>query len=254
MSEKNFHRLLKRQIKNYLTDEHLKDEKVIGFLNNINNAYNSYDNDYKHLEHILELSNKESFKALKDIQFALNQVASVFILKNTGEIQEANQIFYQLTEYDPKLVIGKNYSEVFKNSNEIVEVILDIKDTLSNNQSWRGEVTIETANGNKLYTSTSIIPIFNNDNVPIKYLFISFDISEEKKAKENIIRSEEKYRSIISNINLGLLEVDLNDTISMVNQGFCNISGYSAEELIGKKPMKFLLMQIHFHQQRQNKN
>jgi len=45
---------------------------------------------------------------------------------------------------------------------------------------------------------------------------------------------EEKYRNIIANMNLGLIEVDNNDVIQYANQSFCHISGYTVDELIGE--------------------
>ncbi len=45
---------------------------------------------------------------------------------------------------------------------------------------------------------------------------------------------EEKYRNIIENMNLGLLEIDLNDEILFANQSFCEITGYGLDELKGR--------------------
>jgi PAS domain S-box-containing protein len=60
------------------------------------------------------------------------------------------------------------------------------------------------------------------------------DITERKNAEVTLRANEEKYRSIIANMNLGLLEVDNDETISYANQGFCIMSGYTFEELKGK--------------------
>jgi PAS domain S-box-containing protein len=46
---------------------------------------------------------------------------------------------------------------------------------------------------------------------------------------------EEKYRNIIANMNLGLIEVDNNDVIQYANHSFCQISGYDIDEIMGKK-------------------
>lgn len=46
---------------------------------------------------------------------------------------------------------------------------------------------------------------------------------------------EEKYRNIIANMNLGLIEVDNNDVIQYANHSFCQISGYNIDEIMGKK-------------------
>ncbi|WP_304234044.1 ATP-binding protein [Jiulongibacter sediminis] len=61
------------------------------------------------------------------------------------------------------------------------------------------------------------------------------NIRNRKKWEYQLSLQEEKYRNIIANMNLGLLEVDLNDTILFANQSFCEISGFTLEELKGKK-------------------
>ena len=57
----------------------------------------------------------------------------------------------------------------------------------------------------------SIIPIKQNGEI----FFCSFiqDISERKKAEKSLKFQEEKFRNIISNMNLGLLEVDNEENI-----------------------------------------
>jgi PAS domain S-box-containing protein len=61
------------------------------------------------------------------------------------------------------------------------------------------------------------------------------NISREKEAEHLLRISEEKYRNIIANMNLGLVEVDHDDHIQYVNHSFCEMSGYDESELIGKE-------------------
>jgi PAS domain S-box-containing protein len=42
-------------------------------------------------------------------------------------------------------------------------------------------------------------------------------------------------------MNLGLLEVDKSERITLLNQSFCEISGYTEDELIGKKVNELLV-------------
>lgn len=51
---------------------------------------------------------------------------------------------------------------------------------------------------------------------------------------------EEKFRNIIENMNLGILEVDNNDIIQYANNSFSQISGYSLEDLKGNYAHKLL--------------
>jgi PAS domain S-box-containing protein len=70
--------------------------------------------------------------------------------------------------------------------------------------------------------------------------FIS-DITERKTIEETLKASEEKYHSIIANMNLGLLEVDINEKIIFANKSFCNMSGYSLDELLGQTARNVLV-------------
>jgi len=70
---------------------------------------------------------------------------------------------------------------------------------------------------------------------PSKIIGTHTDITERKLAEELLQREEQKYRSIIANMNLGLLEVDTEENVIFTNQSFCEMSGYDYEELIGKK-------------------
>jgi PAS domain S-box-containing protein len=45
---------------------------------------------------------------------------------------------------------------------------------------------------------------------------------------------------MIANMNLGLIEVDLHETIQFANQSFCDMSGYQLHELIGQNSKIFL--------------
>ncbi|MGB0886560.1 MAG: response regulator [Vicingaceae bacterium] len=67
------------------------------------------------------------------------------------------------------------------------------------------------------------------------------EILLQKNKEINLINSEEKYRSIISNMELGLAEVDNNDIITSVNYRLNYLTGYSKDELIGKNYIDIFL-------------
>jgi PAS domain S-box-containing protein len=98
----------------------------------------------------------------------------------------------------------------------------------------------------------------NGDEFPVEIYVICFeqedekyycgfikDISERKNNEEILKLQEEKYRNIIANMNLGLLEVDLNDTIIYANQSFCEMSGFNLDELKGKTAADLFVLENH---------
>lgn len=104
--------------------------------------------------------------------------------------------------------------------------------------------------GSNFWSKTNVTAIRNEDG-SIKYqLAMMEDITELKKNEEDrkklldsLEAQKEKYSSIIANMNLGLLEVDNDDTILLVNQSFLEMSGYEEDELIGEKAAELLLTQ-----------
>lgn len=98
------------------------------------------------------------------------------------------------------------------------------------------ELSAVKKSGEEFPIEISIIPIEQDG----KEFFCSFiqDISERKRAEQNLKIQEEKYRNIIANMNLGLLEVNNEEIIQYANQSFCDVSGYEINELIGKEPSK----------------
>lgn len=78
-------------------------------------------------------------------------------------------------------------------------------------------------------------------NGSIVFTGFMMDITERKNIEENLRGNEEKYRSIIANMNLGLLEVDIDDRITFANQSFCEMSSYTMDELLGKRAFELFL-------------
>lgn len=76
------------------------------------------------------------------------------------------------------------------------------------------------------------IPLFN-DGIYRGHFWQYRDITKRKNSEELLRNNEEKYRNIIENMHLGLLEVDLNENIQYANDSFCEMSGFTSEELIG---------------------
>jgi PAS domain S-box-containing protein len=66
------------------------------------------------------------------------------------------------------------------------------------------------------------------------------DITEQYNDRELTRKSEEKYRGIMNNMELGLLEVDNNQIIIRAYDSFCQMTGYTKEELVGESAPELL--------------
>ncbi|WP_129021494.1 PAS domain-containing hybrid sensor histidine kinase/response regulator [Edaphocola flava] len=74
----------------------------------------------------------------------------------------------------------------------------------------------------------------NEDGMQPYIIGFAQDITQRIQAEKGLRESEEKYRNIIANMNLGLVEVDRDEKVKFVNNSFSEMSGYPPEELIGE--------------------
>jgi len=102
----------------------------------------------------------------------------------------------------------------------------------------RGEAVINrqeafyNAEGKKRWLLTSKIPIFDNEGNSSGLVGIGRDITEIKKAEEQILKLSMSIEQSPSTIVI----TDVKGNIEYVNAKFTEISGYSAEEAIGQTP------------------
>ena len=78
------------------------------------------------------------------------------------------------------------------------------------------------------------IPVLKGDEYK-GHLWTFRDITFRKQYSKVLESQKEKYSNIIANMNLGLLEVNNDDKVLMINQSFSDMSGYTESELLGKK-------------------
>lgn len=107
------------------------------------------------------------------------------------------------------------------------------------------EFPVKTKAGTIMWLGQSVIYNFNSEGKIDQISAVSRDITEQQEVLDAIQKSESKYRNIISNMNLGLLEVDMEDQIQQANQSFCEMSGYTLEELTGHKASDLFLRGQH---------
>jgi len=80
----------------------------------------------------------------------------------------------------------------------------------------------------------------NDEGKIIATLGSGEDVTERKRTEESLRKSEEKYRSILENIEDGYYEVDAAGNFTFVNDSMCQMLGYSEDELMGMNNRKYM--------------
>jgi PAS domain S-box-containing protein len=93
--------------------------------------------------------------------------------------------------------------------------------------------------GHRAFVDTIKTPMYDTQGTLIGVLGIGRDVTERKRAEEELKKSEEKYRNILESIEEGYFEVDLAGNFTFVNDAQCRNLGYPREELIGRNNQLF---------------
>jgi PAS domain S-box-containing protein len=179
-----------------------------------------------------------------DYDFAAETTSNTFEWCNQGIHAEIENLQQIPIVYFPQWVEKHRNGEAF-----YVPNVADLDDdgegglkSILEPQGIKSLIAIPMLDGEELigfvgFDSVNKHHTYSDKEKKLLFLFGQMLINIRNRQKwENQIRlQEEKYRNIITNMNLGLLEVDLNDTIIYANQSFCEMSGYALSELKGQK-------------------
>lgn len=191
-----------------------------------------------------KLAEEESLKAeIRLTNLVTNLQAGILLEDENRHILLANQYFCDIFDIPvtPQQIIGQDCSQSAEQSKHLfMEPENFIKGVDQLLQARKLKVNEELVMADGRVMERDYIPLFSGQTY-LGHLWQYRDITQQRNAQLAIKESEEKYRGIIENMELGLLEVGLDQTIIKPYPIFCDMVGYTAEEIIGKNAEKLLL-------------
>ncbi|MCS6905097.1 MAG: PAS domain S-box protein, partial [Bacteroidia bacterium] len=180
-----------------------------------------------------------------------------------GIILNVNEGFTRLTKYKKEEIIGKRHN-LIRSETQSPEIFEQMWGTIRQGRKWNGILKNKAKDGTPFWLSLTIVPEVNEENEPIKYYAVGFDVTQQFLQEENLrnllkqnqelqhqLKRQElelqqkeneisilnhQYASLSRAINNAAIvsETDLEGNITFVNPTFTQISKYSEQELLGK--------------------
>ena len=141
--------------------------------------------------------------------------------------------------YTDDELMGMNYRKYMdgENAEKVLEAFHKVYLTGETINGFDYEII--TKNSKKIVVEASISLKKDKNGNPLGFKGVIRDITTRKQAEKKLRESEERYRTILDNIEDGYYELDLKGNLTFFNYMIPAISGYSPEELMGKSYQEY---------------
>ena len=156
-----------------------------------------------------------------------------FEIDLSGNYTFVNDVLCRHLRYSREELIGMN-NRKYQDEENAKKTYRFFADVYATGKPVRAfEMEVIRKDGTRQTSEVSISLIRDADGNPTGFRGTSRDVSERKHMEETLRQSEEKYRTIIENIQEGYFELDLDGNYTFVNEVNCRFLGYTKEEMTG---------------------
>jgi|GEM_PF-244382 len=143
-----------------------------------------------------------------------------------------------------KWIIGKKDEDYCAYRNKSVNTVAERRKTfnkvIATKQPHEWEEHSVMPDGSEKYMLRRWYPVMNGQKEVEIVIGYGIDITERKRMEDALRHNEEKYRGIIENMNLGLIEVDMNGVIHFANQTLLKMTNKAESNAIGNSVYEFV--------------
>jgi PAS domain S-box-containing protein len=169
-------------------------------------------------------------KELERLSLVAKFTQNMVVITNAqGDILWVNESFCRKSEFSLSEVVGKRPSTMLHGPLSNLNTLRAIRRAIEQGLPFEGESLHYTKSGLYYWALVNGEPVFNSQKEVSKYIMVMTDISEIKKQKELVLRSESELNALLS--STGALHILINPAFKIIN--FNSKAQESAKKLFG---------------------
>jgi len=177
---------------------------------------------------------KQAERQLIVLTTALEAAANgIVLVDKQGAILWSNPAFSQMTGYAKEEILGQN-PRFLKSGKQDREFYQDLWSTILAGTVWRGELINRRKDGSLYYEEQTITPVIDQNGNVTNFISIKQDITEHKQAEDALIKSEEKYRSLVIATAQIVWQTNVDGEVVVDNPNWRAYTGQTKREFLGR--------------------
>ena len=156
---------------------------------------------------------------------------AIIVTTPQGEIVTWSQGAVELFGYAAIEMVGKNLSTLMA-AGRVDDLTFAISQLAGGVGISQSETLCVRNDGSSVYISAKVSPIRNAVGHVIALSAVIRDVSKREDSEKKLRESEERFREVFENSPFGIYVTELDSRIKQVNEAFCQMLGYKAEEML----------------------
>jgi len=178
-------------------------------------------------------------KELHKLRLVFEQTpGAIFILNKEFKFEYVNPSFVKLSGYSKDELLNRTVAELFYHK-DLPESRNEIVKSLLKGEKWQGELLTYNKSGSTYWANTIAAPYKDVHDKIEGYVVIQQDTTERRRMEVSLQESEKFYRTLIES-SMDAVSLNQNGKFLLVNTAFCNLFGYTNEEIFSMVPESFI--------------
>lgn len=159
---------------------------------------------------------------------------AVMIADTEGKIQYVNRRFAELTGYPEAELLGQN-PRMLQSATFARAQYRRLWETISQGAQWQGEIQDRQKDGSLYWAYETISPLRDASGKVTHYLAIQRDITQQRRDKEALAQSEERFRKVAQMVGEWLWEQDPEGRYTYSSDAVRDILGLEPNDILGRR-------------------
>jgi PAS domain S-box-containing protein len=185
-----------------------------------------------------ERAQKELVRSEDRFRHLVEQIPAVTYVQEPIDSETPKAITYMSPQYEAMLgyapekeILDEEHWLRVLHPDDRERVLAEEKRTDQTGEPYRIEYRQIARDGRVVWVRDEATLVRDEEGNPLYWLGVQYDITERKWAEEEFRKSEERFRATFEQAAVGIVQVGLDGEWLRFNDKFCDIMGYTREEL-----------------------